>query len=361
MLFNLEYDSGDAIVGYIVPDGFSEQPGIRVTDDGQDILEMDCDQVHQAVVGSGRHATGLIGFRLTEAMIPDLRGRSRLIVLDRKTGMLVYRRPQQDQIVHKKVLRLENRLIPFQKIDKALDLFFQFSISGVERFGHETTLQAFHLNSIDSIFISGRLLVKNYDQFLESGFDFITILNEPYQDMAERIFMFNRYANVPSRALGERDRMIISPAVDHFTDIDLTSTKALKRALRTAGDPVRRVLASPFTRQLVSTYPEQAVSRHSIAPAMDTLSRFSIIGLRDDPETFTQPLSELFDIPVEAIPEPSNHAAVVALADRLRELPDAEMLLELDLILHHFAREKIVLHNNGDEAGYASAPMTLRG
>lgn len=344
MLFNLEADHGEIIEGYLVPDGFSEQPGIRVFDGDVELVSMDCDQLREAVVGSGRHATGMIGFRLTEASLPALSQRSRLSIVDRKTGMLIYRRPSQDGIVHKKVCRLETRLAPFRSFDQAVRNRFQYWVDSVERFGQETALQTFHLNAIDSIFISGRLLFRNFEEFIEKGFSFTALLSDPYHDMAERILLFKRQSRTPFTCFSERDLMIIEPAVNHFADVDVESPKAVRRALRQANELVRRNLVSPLTRQIVTTYAEQPIGRPSIAAAMDTLSRFAVVGIQERPEIFIRSFAEFTDILPQELPEPNRPREVDELVRHLRALPEVELLLECDLILYHFVRESLLRH-----------------
>ena len=62
MLFNVEYDAGTTIEGYLVPDGFSDRPRIAIFDGDEALNEFDCDGLRDAVRTSGRHATGVVGF-----------------------------------------------------------------------------------------------------------------------------------------------------------------------------------------------------------------------------------------------------------------------------------------------------------
>ncbi|HET7411108.1 MAG TPA: hypothetical protein VFJ18_00485, partial [Pararhizobium sp.] len=331
--------------GYVVPDGFSEQPGIRVLEGDREILTTDCDGLREAVVESGRHSTGLVGFRLDDLNIPRLREKQNIAIHDRKTGLLVYRRVPDASTVKKRVLRLETQLVPYRKIDRLLDPRFHYAIRQVERFGHETAMQAFHLNGIASSYISGRLLLRNYEEFLEKGFEVVTLINDPYQEMAERLFLFKRFARMPQALFGERDRMLLAPAVRHFQNVDLASAKSIDRALKAADEQVLRILTAPLTRQLVTTHPDQPVTRQSVAPAMDALSRFAVLGLKAHPETFAEPLAEYLRVPISDLPVPSIDVVTSALADLLRQLVRSERLLEFDLILYHFVREAIMHHH----------------
>ena len=346
MLFNVEVDKGDVIRGYLVPDGFSEQPSIRIVVEGRPDIVCDCDGIRDAVVASGRHETGLIGFNIDRGVIRDLPRLRHLSIYDHKTGLLVYRRIPAKGLINKRMLRLETQLIPFSKLDGMLDPHFQYAIRGVEAFGHETAMQAFHLNALKSIYISGRLLIRNYEEFLEKGFEVIGQIADPYEEMAERLLLFKRFGSLPRGLLGDRDRIIFAPAAEHFSSVDLRSPKVLKRSLQTAEEQVQRALHSPLTRQLVATHPDFMATRLSVAPAMDMLSRFTVVGLKDRPDSFIDPLAEFLNLPASSVPTPSVYPAAKELASILRGIPAAERLIEFDLILYHFAKQAIALHHD---------------
>lgn len=341
MLFNVEYDRGTVIEGYVVPDGFSEEAIVIVeTDDGRKI-SFACDQFKQGVVHAGRHATGMVGFRIDESRIPALGAKKKLSVRDAKTGILIYRRQPVEKLVKHKLLRLELSILPMGKFDEFCAENFQYAISGVERYGHETAMQAFHLNATSSVYISGRLLLRNYEDFLDKGFQAIVNVPDPYYEMACRLFILSRITKGTPTFLGERDRLILTSAADHFSDINLADDRALRRALKRAPEKVRRVLISPFTHQLVSTYPEQRVTRQDVAPAIDALSRFSVVGHTKNVTLFQEAVGELLSVSPMDVPAASRHSVLCDLALRLRELPVAETMLEEDLIFDHYVSRAV--------------------
>ncbi len=339
MLFNLEYDRGNVLEGYLIPDGFSDKPQIRVSDADGDLMVLPCNQVKQAVIDSGRHEDGLVGFKLDTTVIPDLAKRTSLMIHDAKSGLLIYRRPQTPDIVPLKVLRLETQLLPMVKFDYHCGRHFQYELSSVERFGHETALQAFHLNAIRSIYISGRLLMRNYEEFLDKGFKVIVLLTDPYYELALRIFLLKRMAKTQISFFGDRDKIILAPAAEHLAEVNLESEVSLKMALKKAPQNVRNVLVSPITRQLATTIPEQTVTRSDVATAIDLLSRFAVVGFDTDSFYFQQAVGELLGISVDDFPLTPRHSALENIATRLRSLHIAELMLEEDLIFDHYVRE----------------------
>ncbi len=339
MLFNLEYDHGTILEGYLIPDGFSDLPHIRVSDANGDLMILPCDQLKQAVIDSGRHENGRVGFKLDTTIIPDLAERTSLMIHDAKSGLLIYRRPQVPQTIPLKILRLETQLLPMVKFDYHCGRHFQYELPSVERFGHETALQAFHLNAIQSIYISGRLLLRNYEEFLDKGFKAIVLLTDPYYELALRIFLLKRMARTQISFFGDRDKIILAPAAEHFADVDLESEASLKMALKEAPQNVRSVLVSPVTRQLATTIPEQLVTRSDVAAAIDLLSRFAIVGHDSDSLYFQHAVGELLGIPIDDFPLPSRHSTLENIAAQLRSLHIAELMLEEDLIFDHYVRE----------------------
>lgn len=340
MLFNVESDHGNIIEGYLIPDGFSEQARIKVVGAGGQLAVLPCSVIKEAVLHSGRHESGRVGFKLDEKVIPDIQIQDRLAIYDDKTGLLVYRRPAPDH-ANFKLLRLEMQLLPMNKLDQVCGAQFQYNLASAERFGHETVLQAFHLHAVQSIYISGRLLLRNYEEFLDKGFQAVAILPDPYYEMAARIFILKRLLNTNMSFIGDRDRLILSPAAEHFKDVNLDDEGALKKALKKAPPKVRNVLASPIVRQLVCTYPEQAITRRDVAPAIDILSRFTIVGHSDDSRHFQSALGELLSMSPDHLPVLPYHQMLLDIAERLRSLTIAELMLEEDLIFAHYVRNAL--------------------
>jgi hypothetical protein len=342
LLFNLEQDTGSSISGYLVPDGFADRPRIIVRDGPDTLFEMECNEMREAVVRAGRHETGMIGFRVDEALLPDIQQRSELSVWDHKSGLLIYRRAPRSDLVQKKLVRVETQMIPFLAMDKAIKPHFQYGADGVDRFGLETVQQMFHLNAVPSIYLAGRLQIKTFTEFLDRDFQAIAVINDPYMELAERLFLLQRFKSVPQGIFGDRDRMTFGPAVEHFADVDLGSSSLLKEALKFMPDPVSRILNAPLTRQISLSSGEETLGPNAVPAAVDMLSRFAVVGLREAPETYIEPIAELIGVEPSTLPEASNFSQIASIADRLRDLPIAEKLLEKDIIVYHFARQAIL-------------------
>jgi hypothetical protein len=342
LLFNLEHDTRNAIIGYLVPDGFADRPRIIVRDGQETLFEMECNEMREAVLRAGRHETGMIGFRIDDTILPDIEQRPELTLWDHKSGVLIYRRAPPASIVQKKLVRVETQMIPFLAMDKAIKPHFQYGADGVDRFGLETVQQMFHLNAVPSIYLAGRLQIRTFTEFLDRDFQAIAVINDPYMEMAERLFLLQRFKSVPQGIFGDRDRMTFGPAVEHFAEVDISSSASLKDALKVMPDPVSRILNAPLTRQIALSSGDESLGHNAVPAAVDMLSRFAVVGLREAPETYIEPIAELIGVEPSTLPEASNFSQIASIADRLRDLPIAEKLLEKDIIVYHFARQAIL-------------------
>lgn len=339
MLFSIEADHGHILTGYLVPDGFSDEPSIRVANDGQEVGHFQCSQSRPVIAEAGRHETGIVGFMLDERVLPGLSTMHMLEIYEAKSGVLIYRRRGEQKCIQKKLLRLEFRMLPFIRFDRMFGQHFRYELPALERFGHETATQAFQIYGIDSIYLSGRLYLRNFEMFLDKDFEVIGHLPDPYYEMASRLAILNRLSQTAMPFISDRDRLILAPAAEYFSQVPLEDEKKLKKALQQAQPKVRDILVSPTTRQLVCTSHDQRTSRRDVAPAIDYLSRFSIVGQDGGALDFERLSAEMIGISTEALPSYGRHSVLETLADRLRDMPVAETMLEEDLILHHYVRE----------------------
>ena len=126
MLFNIERDEGNRIVGYVVPDTFSGTAAIRITDGQRDLLVLQCLEERAALVAAGRHATGQCGFTIDETLVADLSRQEGLEIYDNETNILIYRRRPPTEVIQKRVFRLETHLIPLWRLDDRIERHFQY-------------------------------------------------------------------------------------------------------------------------------------------------------------------------------------------------------------------------------------------
>jgi hypothetical protein len=333
MLFNVEWDAGAFLTAYMVPDGFSGVPTIILRSNGEDVLVQQANEVRAAIAASGRYQGGACGFRIDSSQAPALADMDDLEIYDADTNLLLYRR-LRPQYLAKKILRLETHLFPLWRLDEALKPRFQYFSRGIEKLGRETTTQLFQLHNIGSVYLSGRILFKNYRHLIDSHFDVVFAMHNPFEEMAERLRVLGQIKKVGLETLGMRDSMILGSAIEFAQTLPIHDEKALKKALRGMSSEVANTLADPVVRQLTTTTPDEMPSARGVSTALDLLASFAIVGLRREAETFAGAIAELTGVAPALLPPVARFPGVMALARALKRSGAVDVLLERDLELY---------------------------
>jgi hypothetical protein len=340
MLFNIEIDEGTRVVGYLVPDTFSGSPSVRVSDGQRDLLVLPCREERPALVAAGRHDTGRCGFSIDESILPDLAKQEALQLHDEETNILIYRRRPPSQVTQKRIFRLETHLFPLWRLDDSVEQRFQYFYKGIDRYGKETATQIFLLNNSSSLYFSGRLILKTYENYIDETFNCIALLRDPYAELAERLLTLKHMRDFGKELLGERDLIAYGPALAFAEELD-TDEKALHRAFATMPRAVIANLGNPLTRQLVARTPDEVPSKGAVATALATLSSFTILGLREYQDFFLAQLGDLVGTPADTLRRVPDFVKTSELAERLKDVPEAGLLIEQDLEIYRHVESAI--------------------
>jgi len=340
MLFNLEVDEGNRIVGYVVPDSFSESPSLRITDGQKDLLVLPCQVERSALVAAGRHATGRCGFIIDETILSGLSQLEGLELYDEETNILIYRRRPSSQVTHKRIFRLETHLFPLWRLDDGIGRHFQYFHKGIERHGRETATQVFTLVNSTSLYCSGRLIFKAYDNYINETFKCIALLRDPYLELAERLLTLKHIRKFGDELLGKRDMMAYGAAISFAETIE-NDEKVLRRAFATMPKTAVGNFANPLTRQLAARTADEPPSMGAVATALDTLASFAIVGLRERQDVFLDGLAHFLGTNADSLPETPEFATTGELAEGLERLPEAELLIEQDLEIYHHVKSAV--------------------
>ncbi len=334
MLFNIEEDWGFEVSGYVVCDGFVETARLRFESGGRVVYEGLADMPREALVAAGRHETGLCGFCVDNEMAPALHKMKDLTIREADSGLLIYRRRQPEHVA-KRVLRLETHLFPSWRVDNALNPSFQYYANQIESYGRETAQQMFSLNSVDSVYLSGRLLYPAFQLNIEGQFDVVFAMHHPYEELAERLIVLVQIKRTGSGILGLRENMSLEQVMAFAQALPLDNERELARALRDMPQNVARVLANPVVRQLTTSTPEGMPTKSAVSSALSVLSGFAVVGLRRAPRTFAAAVGELTGLGPSALPDYPQLPGVTALARVLKRTREVDWLIEKDLELYH--------------------------
>lgn len=341
MLFSVEVDQGDRISGYLVPDSFSESTSLRISEGGQELAILPCQEVHNALVVAGRHATGRCAFTIDQKTLPDLPHRLGLELHELETGILVYRRRPPAEVLQKRIFRLETHLMPLWRLDDTLEQRFQFFHKSIERHGQETSAQLFLLRHASSQYLSGALTFRAYEQYIDEGFTCIALLREPFYELAERLLVLKHAQKAQQLDLfGERELMGLAPAIEFAVELE-NDEKLLRRLFATMPKAAIARLGNPVTRLLAARNSHEVPTRGAVAAALRALASFTVIGLREHQELFLTQLAELVGIEPAMLPVTPEFTKTLDLAETLRHVPEAEILIEQDLDIYHHVKSAI--------------------
>jgi hypothetical protein len=334
MLFNVQEDQRQRITGYFVPDSFSSRGHVRVSSQGLELAVIGTNELCMSLVVAGRHETGLCGFSIDEAAVPGLGALSHVEVSDAETGTLIYCRAPAEAVVPLKLLRIETHMIPLRRVDRAVAGRFAYSYIDAERAGLESSMQMFHLNHAQSLYVAGRLSYKPFESLIMRGFQTLCMINDPYEELAERILLLRHAAQRPG-LLELRDALAFEAAIDFAAGIELGNDKELRRNFERVDTDAAAPLTSPLVRQLTTRTGSEMPHSGFLATALDVLASCIIVGRRDDSRSFASALADLLGMTVESVPAVRRRAAAIRLAERLKPIRAVQDLLEFDLVVYY--------------------------
>jgi hypothetical protein len=337
MLFNIEQDHGDHLIGYVVPDNASDVPDIELYSEGHLLLEMQVNEVRDALVIAGRHLTGRCGFRIDSSMIPGLADCADLAIREKDTGLLIYRRPHPLHL-QRRILRLDTSLYPLLRIDNHLKSLFQYFQIGIDQFGRETVTQLFLLNAISSVYLSGRILYNNYVMYIDEIFDCYTMIQDPYEEFAERLLILAKLSKIGAHHIGERDAVRMAPAIAYAGALAFQDQRKLRKQLLDMPIEVAHLMVNPLARQFTASTLDELPPRRAIARTLEVLSKFKVVGLRSRSDEFIDSLAASLDIGAEQFPQLDLFSATQRLGRAIREMRCVDHLLELDVEIFEHIR-----------------------
>jgi len=342
MLFNV-LEAEDYVHGFCTPNGFSAEARVRVSSGGRVIYTGPCDQIIEDHVHYGRHATGRVGFVLTNTQIPKLMQLADLTIQDAQTGFLIYRRNRPNQFVQKRVFHLETLLAPPMAYAPTLARYFAYTLGEAQFHGVETNTQAFALTHYPSMYLEGRLPVSAYQAHFDDPLLSVISVTDPFVALAHLLDSLVRSDGVMLGQLEDREFAALMPVIAALEGVSVDDTQALARRLGRAPKAVLTALSSPLVGLLTGAAPGEGVTRAQLPQALETISRFDIViddmsSRIGQSELAAQLGLHLKDFPMRTVP-----SRVKQLAEILRAIPAVELALESDLILYHCLRQAMVI------------------
>ena len=342
MLFNV-LETDEYVHGFCTPNGFSAEARVRVSAGGRILYTGPCDQIIEDHVHYGRHATGRVGFVLTDAQIPKLMQLPDLTIQDAQTGFLIYRRNQPAHFVQKRVFHLETLLAPPASYAPALARYFAYSLGEAQFHGVETNTQAFSLTHYPSMYLEGRLHLCSHQAHLGDALFSAISVTDPFVALALLLDGLVRGDGMTLGQLEDREFAALMPVIALLEGVPVGAPEAMARRFKRAPNAALSALSSPLVGLLTGAAPGAGGARADVPQALEMMSRFDVViddmAPRLGQMEFAGHLGlELKDMPLRSVPERVKH-----LSEALRQVEALEIALESDLILYHCLRQASVV------------------
>lgn len=339
MFFNIDADDGVSISGWIAPDNPSSIPRLRIVVPGRSDVVIEASTFRQDVMDLGIHASGCVGFCVSENIIPGLTHLQDILILEADSNIPIYRRFLVGQHVEKKLFLFDASAMPQRRLINNLSSHFALCHTNCERYALETMIVLIKDHVARSILFAGRSQFSRYASFLDgSPFVRAALLRDPLHELAERLLFLKLVAKT-GKAL---DRYItgLAPLVDFAAALDFHDRKALLAAFRLIDLTQRLSLSSPMVRMLGCNLDEPP-THHSVSLALDRLATLDVVGTRAMFPLFRAQLNQYIDANVVVESDPINYPSVSELAHILSTIGTVIDLLEHDISLYAYVEEAL--------------------
>jgi hypothetical protein len=334
MQFHIDSDGGTSIAGWLVPDNPAAIPKIVIASPGHlKEFELEANVLRTDLKDLGLHSSGMAGFLIDEQLVPDLGKIDDIEIRDSVTRLLIHRRSRDSYHLQRKFFFYGQHAMPQTPLDTLLSKHFALNYQAIEQHSFDTLYSIINNQFATSIFLSGRPRLYRYRQLLrERGFTIVTLLRDPYEELAERL-LFIRYASNKSSPSFTANYMTgLEVLVDMVRRMDFGERDSFAAAFKVLNDPQRQALANPFVRTLACQLDESPEPKH-VSIALDNLAGMDLVGLTTRFDEFKSTLSELLRIDMLGDCQLGAVSWVPIIASHLRNVEQVEGLLSLDLEL----------------------------
>ena len=344
MLFSIDQDSGNRIIGWLMPNNPSVVPRIRVVAGGEVKGVFKATQYRPLLKEQGLHDTGVCGFALDEKLFKGLANAKDLAIFDEDTDLLIYRRRPVAKLVELKLFRIETRLLRLGALNKILESRFQMNYSGLELLPEETVISILAIPFTNSIYATGRVFVRAFEhQSRDRGFISAILIRDPFYELAERLLALKWVGGTQGAHVMPYIGKPGQAAARALRHVDLASVKSIEDCLIDLDREPAVVLINTLTRQLATKGSIDTLDKFSVSAALDTLSEIDVVGLSSDIENFTRLLDTVLkaDEPIGPIslpvsPRVEDISVLLRNAARIGQLIGADIEL-YDAVVRAFA------------------------
>jgi len=341
MHFHIDADEGAVIRGWVVPDNPSVTPSIIVIIPNRPETVIKADILRSDIRELGLHATGTVGFKVTEAQIPKLARFQDVEIVESESRIPLYKRFHEKKHRQKKMMHFDLSIMPQINILKAMSSHFSLTYNSAERYSFETLLVIMNNHFSKSILITGRPNLNRYENWLrEQEFVLTAMLRNPYEELAERL-LFIRFLSgsaashlLPTLCTG------LESIIPFATELPLGDDRTVAAAFRATNPMQREALRSPMVRCLGASLDDPLNHRH-VGTALDKLATMDLVAIRPNFSEFKSSLAEILGIDMLGDSAVGSLPGVDELTQQLTRIGMATTLLEYDLALYSYVEEAV--------------------
>lgn len=341
MNFHIDVATLEMLSGWLTPDNPSICPRFIVKTPGKDPIEFDANVFRGDLLDLGWHATGQVGFRVDEQLLPEIAALPDLTLSEFYTGITLYRRSTPVEHIDSKLMFFDCSLMPQWRLHRMIGENFGVQYASIDRQPLETNLALLWNQHVNSVFASG---MPNYLRYMaplsERQYQCVALLRAPLEEMAERLLFMNALAKMPRESGIRQSFEPLEEIIALVAQTDLENKKAITSLLRGLEGRNREIMRSPMTRTFGAEIAE-GIDRKKVAIALDHLARMRLVGRRSDYETFSAMFDGLMQRRVLSGTGLSTVPGTDELASLLRGIGPATDMIEEDLALYEFFEDSL--------------------
>jgi hypothetical protein len=340
MQFHIDQDIGTAIAGWCLPDNPSVVPRLSISIPGKQKIEITANVYRADIKDLGQHSTGMVGFVVDETIVPELSLIKEIEISDSETQLVIYRRIDGEQPIHRKLFRLELQVMPKIRLEEIFTNYFTLYYQAVERYPFDTLFAILNNQYARSIYVCGRPSFIRYQQLLrERGFITVAILADPFEELAERLLFAQLVLRSKQVAANMANYLVgLDPVVELTGSINFDDPTTIERALNSLTEAQEQAVSNPFVRALACKI-DDIPNKHHVGIALDNLATMDLVGIRYRFGDFSEMLHEILGHKILAGFQLPDIVAAKSLSGHLATIRGVRKLLEFDLALYSYAKE----------------------
>ncbi len=329
------------VVGWFAPDNPSTPSAVDIVTGDGTVTRMRTNHLRPDVRDAGFHHTGEVGFEINPDTFPGFNEvADHLEIRAPDSDLKLFRSFRPGEHLQARIFRFEMQAMPYAAVEAGWQSNFALYYNAIERHPFDTLRWILCSPDAPSVALSGRINLARYEHFLrEHNFKFVTLLRDPYEELAERL-LFVRYAKSANAKPEFRNHLSGIESLEHVSRrINLAVPNTTGEALAYLSEKQIFELSNPLVKALACA-PEEPPRRLHVELALNRLATMDLVGARPSYDLFKYALEGMLSrdiLPAEL----QTISSVAELAQVLREEKLVKSMLKYDEILFQFAKEAI--------------------